>query len=441
MTRTPDYSQYEKLCSLLNDVHCEEFLSASMDYPNFRCQLIEADAFRSPPSQEEWQRFIEVNHGTNLPSDAAWEKWEVFPDRTACARFFGTGSEEAHCEFVRIAKASYRILAAISDLAKTAGCVPEDCEVNLPNPNKSGRWCPLSDEFGWLEVLFDTGKFCHTGLLHAETKLWGNPITPDMIQQLAADKGSDAWQVADSELFDEFFHKPLDLGNNSCFPCHPLVHSLDYDVFLSSTEAIYIWFGNDNVVWIDILDNPPAFLPPVVAADVTDEMPICHEVTIDIGDTGYVLKSDKGRRCSVPREYKKLFGLFTTKVLEGAPGEIIEWSIVNPELGGSSTSKIGDTKSRKNKSVLDQHLLKDLGPTPNGDHWILSVYGKGCHLNTSVEWSVGRTLSKDTSNPSVESVLTDGQKMGKNTPNPDEKLPAKSRLPGPKHEPGDDNWS
>ncbi|NLY01168.1 MAG: hypothetical protein GXY83_34180 [Rhodopirellula sp.] len=62
-------------------------------FPQFTHQLFVRSDLK-PLNQEDWDAFIARNSG-KLPAEvAAWEKWDVFPDRTAASRYYGFGTDE-----------------------------------------------------------------------------------------------------------------------------------------------------------------------------------------------------------------------------------------------------------------------------------------------------------------------------------------------------------
>ncbi len=160
----------------------------------------------------------------------------------------------------------------------------------------------------------------------------------------------------------------------------------------------------------------------------TDSIPVCHEITFDLGDESYILKSKTGSY-PVPKDFKDLFGYFAQKVHAESPGEPIDWIMIHKAVHVKITrEKVAENEVRRIMHEINKEMLEKLGRTPDGKPWIRSKYRIGAYCNTfSVTWKLGKKLKKlYGSSREVRSTI-DSQTMAKNTPDKEHKLQAQSR--------------
>jgi hypothetical protein len=106
---------------------------------------------------------------------------------------------------------------------------------------------PPTDEtyLSWLDLLHLTAKQCRTLFLHVDVGNWNHKQNPyETAEQVAAAMA-----------------EPPSTGGVA-FPIHPILESLQHDVFRSSVEAIRVWLAAEDVVRVgDWPDRPPFYVP------------------------------------------------------------------------------------------------------------------------------------------------------------------------------------
>lgn len=217
----------------------QEFASASSD----DAPILHQRLYGLPDQQltkRTWEHFRLANDSTLArKKQGEWQAWVPHPDGTACSLFVSNGDKAALDRFRRLADTGTALL-------KMASANPEPTwhfdkrfvEQIEAQPNDETYLC-------WLNALHLTATQCRTMFLHATIGNWSySPMPGETVEQVA---------TAMSE--------PTPFGLVA-LPIHPIVESLQHDVFRSSAEAIKVWLGMDDVVHVgDWPERPPIFLP------------------------------------------------------------------------------------------------------------------------------------------------------------------------------------
>ncbi len=207
-------------------------------------------------TKRAWEDFRLANYGrSNRIKKGEWEEWAAHPDGLACSRFVGSGDKAALDRFRRLADTGMALLKAAAVNAGTKWHF--DTSIVDQIESESSKDTYLS----WLDAVHLTAKQCRTLFLHAEVSNWAYARRPDeAVEQVAT-----AMSVATA-------------FGLSAFPIHPIMESLQHDVFRSSSEAIKVWIGATDVVRVgEWAERPPIYLPlpiddpqPPIAGETSD---------------------------------------------------------------------------------------------------------------------------------------------------------------------------
>jgi hypothetical protein len=109
-----------------------------------------------PLTDVAWAQFMASNNG-KLPKEiAAWEKWERFPDRTACCRYYGLGNKfNVWCNICEIVTKAGSLLREYEKLN-----VPEELDWTTPVAVRSVYNCCLPDYSCMLELICRQAGHC-----------------------------------------------------------------------------------------------------------------------------------------------------------------------------------------------------------------------------------------------------------------------------------------
>jgi len=219
-----------------------EFASASSDAaPIFHQRL--SGLPDQALTKRTWDDFELANYlGLDHQKKGEWRKWVPHPDGTVCSRFVGVGDKAAFERFRRLADNGMGLLKTA---AANAGKIWH-FDTRLVEQIELDR--TKETYLYWMEALHLTAKQCRTLFLDVRIGTWGHTIKPDETPEQVASAMSEA-----------------KASGLSSFPIHPMMESLQDDVFRSSAEAIKVWLGMDDVVHIgDWPDRPPIYLPPPI---------------------------------------------------------------------------------------------------------------------------------------------------------------------------------
>ena len=227
---TSEYAQYAKLrkqFGLLGEEfehrcdpsgpHVYHQRLVAVDSPNDDPPLLNRFVVKCDTLASAWSAFIDIYRGRLLQE--GWEEWDVFPDTSACSRFYGTGSKVDLRDFLGLARRGYQILVSLRALANQGVLVPPGLRLELPSYSVDQA------SYGWLDFLYGAGRSCRTTVLNVENKgLWGELGSP---------------------------------------PNNPHYDALDEDLFRSSSELVRLVLTPDDVVRVgDWASDPPIYLPP-----------------------------------------------------------------------------------------------------------------------------------------------------------------------------------
>jgi hypothetical protein len=185
-------------------------------------------------TREVWSDFRVENRAKK----GEWQKFVPHPSGLVCSRFYGTGDKAALDTFRRLADTGLALLNAAaldpSEIWQFDRSIVEQIESD-PNDNTY---------LYWLEALHLTAKRCRTLYLHVSTGNWAYTLGPgETVEQAAS-----------------ILSQPTDFL--MAFPIHPIMESLQHDVFRSSAEAIKVWLAADDVTPVgDWPARPPIYLP------------------------------------------------------------------------------------------------------------------------------------------------------------------------------------
>jgi hypothetical protein len=219
----------------------QEFASAANDAPIFHQRL------SGPPGQllvkRTWEDFSLANY---FPSErlkrGQWQVWMPHPDGLVCSRFVGSGDKSALDRFRRLADAGMALLRA-------AALAPESAthfDASILGQIESAA----TDEtyLGWVDAVHLTAKQCRTLVLDVKIGNWAYTRSPHETDEKVASAMS----------------APTEAGLVA-FPIHPIVESLQDDVFRSSAEAIKVWLDAGDMARVgNWPEQPPIYLPRVV---------------------------------------------------------------------------------------------------------------------------------------------------------------------------------
>jgi hypothetical protein len=164
---------------------------------------------------------------------------------------------------------------------------------------------------------------------------------------------------------------------------------------------------------------------------VTATRPPVRAVTFSSGLNAYSLEPEGGGPVTVPaNDWKEIIAIFVKAFLKGGCAtEVRGWTILNAVVHGSAEVDVdkGSDSLRQTLKRFNDYLLDNLGPTPNGEAWLVARRGKGVQLNPSVKWSISDKLKQELSETSAWDHPTNPTILAEAQPNPGEKLPARSR--------------
>jgi len=174
-----------------------------------------------PWTDRQWRTFIDANTFSSANKEVEWQKFEIFPGRQSCSRFFGL--KDSLNSFIRKAEEGMTIITKIAKMRDDKTIIlPDGLTVRLPS-SKGYE--------GWLELLYATASCYSTPVLHVEGGNWG------WTGQLQGEADGD--------------------------PAHPFYQELPFDLFESSGEAISLWLGPSEAFRMaDKIIDTPILLPP-----------------------------------------------------------------------------------------------------------------------------------------------------------------------------------
>lgn len=223
----------------------------------------------NPLNAAEWDRFEAANYGKLPKNVAAWEKWDRFPDRTGCARYFSRENSGDYEEFLSFAKDWQATLEEYEQFDW-----PEPLQWKLPN---NVRW-PMSCLEGhhcWLELM------CRQATMNYYHKArW---VTDD--PTVVGLKEADLEMIAIDKLVS------------------------------AASEAVMAWLPSERIT---IEPKKPAA--------------VIQSVTVALGHGSYQLHDGAIYPLSIPLEFKKLFGAFVVKVFSGSLAEPVAWHTLHESV-------------------------------------------------------------------------------------------------------------
>ena len=188
-----------------------------------------------------WPSFIDAHQGKLLESPTQWEDWDTFPNNGACSRFVGEGEKSTLREFKALASRAFTILHRLKKDLDDGCQAPQDVRLAIPScelegsPLWDGKDCgqstisldPQDEHYGWLQLLYETGRSCPTSILGAEKiGSWG--------------------------------------GLDYQTPLHPSFFRLKDDLFRSSAEMLQLWLDPSTTVLPgEEQTEPPIYLPSI----------------------------------------------------------------------------------------------------------------------------------------------------------------------------------
>ena len=254
----------DRYWELLTALEClrDDFQRVAEEQPYLGSQLI------LPPSQDQaltaavWNAFVNANQGRMLRSKSEWEDWQVFPDHSACCRFYGAGGRRVVDRLLRMASSAFDVLAQLRIFADGGGFVPEGFRADFSSIGSRWKFCADSAAFDWLQLVHQTGIVYRTTVLHGDFGPWNRPPHPACIEQLAACGGDHEYISAVCD-FDDDLEDCIAQSEDGepSFLLHPPTLTLRNNVWSSSAEAINVWLDSDLMIPVEVLDTPPIWLP------------------------------------------------------------------------------------------------------------------------------------------------------------------------------------
>lgn len=226
--------------------------------------------------EAEYEAFVAANQESD---DVAWERWNLWPKRDACSRFWSSRYIDRHYirYFTQLACRAYRILVELNNLAD------EDAPEGLiVDPFALQRY-PEEYPCGWLTLIHQWAFRFPTEELQGECGRW-------KVDQLDVDQFGLAEHV--TELSD----------GSVAYHTHPLCLRLDTDVFSASAGLLRLCLAPETTVHLGIWDGQPEFyFPPTPEAPEPSpqEDPLEHSTHLE---EGAVEHAETPSRSNVPQE-------------------------------------------------------------------------------------------------------------------------------------------
>ena len=187
-----------------------------------------------------WDEFRLANYGRfDRKTKGQWQEWFAHPNGSVCSQFVGVGDKAALDRFRRLADTGMALLKAAAATAETTWHFDTSIYAQIKAE-------PTGETFvHWLETAALDGEAMQDAVSACYSRQLGLLLKTERIR-----RGS---------RFG--YAEPTDFGLVA-LPIHPIMESLQYDVFRSSVEAIKVWLGMDDVVRVgDWPDRPPIYLP------------------------------------------------------------------------------------------------------------------------------------------------------------------------------------
>jgi hypothetical protein len=188
----------------------------------------------------------------------------------------------------------------------------------------------------------------------------------------------------------------------------------------------------------------PSSAPPrgATAGREADAAPAPLRVSVGIRDGSFYLSSEGRANLPIPRgPAEKVFIFFARNVSAGLPAKVVENRILNASLGAKAEDTADQGLRKTIKQLNDR--LRDWAALSEGRRWIVKGLGEhGYHLNaTDVHWDLTRELRDEMRGDETKLfyLLTDPRTLQENTPNRDERLPARPVRPKRPSEDEDDD--
>ena len=235
-----DYdTHFRALCQLEAEFSSEHFQQARI-YHEF---LFKPDF--SSWSASEFRSFVHQHTECTGNTDT----WRLADDSEFISRFYFPGNVLCE-EFDRLAERGRRILCGF-DSSRSSDDKPEGFEFE-------------SEKIDWLKLLHEHGRHCPTDRLQTKWRWWNSDGHP-----LAS--------MSDVEL--HAFRSDYSETPTGSFPSHPIVSSLQQDVFRASAELIRLFLDSPLVTQADYWEPgfPTIYLPDLGgdAKDVCSFAPSC----------------------------------------------------------------------------------------------------------------------------------------------------------------------
>jgi hypothetical protein len=116
------------------------------------------------------------------------------------------------------------------------------------------------------------------------------------------------------------------------------------------------------------------------------------EITISFGEDDFCFEVADRQPMALRGDFKELLMLLVAKALVGNPCELVEWRAINEAVGDKEANPdVASIKARQALRRINAELRR-IGPTPDGAPHIVTVKGRGAHLNASVTWLLSGRL-------------------------------------------------
>ena len=303
--------------------------------------MVDLGVVKSQNPATAWSSFIDAHQGKLLESPTQWEDWDVFPGEGACSRFVGEGEKSTLREFKALASRAFTILHCLKKELDGGCLAPTDVQLAIPScelegsPLWDGKDCrqstisldPQDEHYGWLQLLYETGRSCPTGILGIEKiGLWGG----------------------------------LDFQTQS----HPSCCRLKDDLFRSSAEMLQLWLDPSTTVLPgDEQTEPSICLPSIEGSPRRGPKPKWDSDYRELWFFGKLVKHIS--KSSEPTNQERILAAFQEDEWpHGIDDPIPSKGDMNPKR------RLADTIAELNKGHITPKLIRFRGDgTGEGVSW------------------------------------------------------------------------